>query len=411
MTNKSISQLTAGAAVSSTDVFPDVQTTGVGPVKVTAAQIGDYVLSGSGLTGVLPVSRGGTGLTSLGTGVATALGNAVNGASGLCVQDAAGNLGLGVTPSAWDSAFKTLQIGAVSAVSCQSSVTTVLSANTYYNSSTWKYISASLGASRYDQYNGNHYWHIAGSGSAGGTISFTQAMTLDASGNLALGTSSASSRLHIVATSSDLASAFGNVAVFSNDSQAQDKGGSIGFGGVYTGTSIAQWAGIRGAKENGTDGNFAGYMSFFTRANGGSTTERARITSAGDLLVGTTSSGSGKIVVNNTPTSQWGIDFAQSTVTVANNSNATIPAGSGIIILTDGSQTGCTGMYIVGGGGVALVSGTTSGGGTTLFVTPTTTPAAGKACVAYDGANYRIYNNQGNSIGFTVAMLRSRNSN
>jgi hypothetical protein len=68
MTNKSISQLTAGGAVSSTDLFPDVQTVGVGPVKVTAAQIGDYVLSGSGLTGVLPVSRGGTGLTSLTAG-------------------------------------------------------------------------------------------------------------------------------------------------------------------------------------------------------------------------------------------------------------------------------------------------------------------------------------------------------
>jgi hypothetical protein len=68
MTNKSISQLTAGAAVSSTDLFPDVQTAGVGPVKVTAAQIGNYVLSGSGLTGTLPVANGGTGLTSLTAG-------------------------------------------------------------------------------------------------------------------------------------------------------------------------------------------------------------------------------------------------------------------------------------------------------------------------------------------------------
>ena len=68
MSNKSISQLTAGASVSSTDIFPDVQTAGVGPVKVTAAQIGNYVLSGSGLTGTLPVANGGTGLTSLTAG-------------------------------------------------------------------------------------------------------------------------------------------------------------------------------------------------------------------------------------------------------------------------------------------------------------------------------------------------------
>ena len=47
MTNKSISQLTAGGAVASTDLFPDVQTVGVGPVKVTAAQIGDFILKGT----------------------------------------------------------------------------------------------------------------------------------------------------------------------------------------------------------------------------------------------------------------------------------------------------------------------------------------------------------------------------
>lgn len=45
MTNSSISDLASGGAVSSTDIFPVVQTPGAGPVKVTAAQIGDYVLN------------------------------------------------------------------------------------------------------------------------------------------------------------------------------------------------------------------------------------------------------------------------------------------------------------------------------------------------------------------------------
>jgi hypothetical protein len=40
MPNTSISNLSAGAAVSATDVVPNVQTAGVGPVKTTAAQIG-----------------------------------------------------------------------------------------------------------------------------------------------------------------------------------------------------------------------------------------------------------------------------------------------------------------------------------------------------------------------------------
>ena len=43
MANKSISALTAGGAVAATDLFPDVQTVGVGPVKVTGAQIATYV--------------------------------------------------------------------------------------------------------------------------------------------------------------------------------------------------------------------------------------------------------------------------------------------------------------------------------------------------------------------------------
>lgn len=42
MANKSISQLTAGSAVSGTDLFPDVQTAGVGPVKVTATQLATF---------------------------------------------------------------------------------------------------------------------------------------------------------------------------------------------------------------------------------------------------------------------------------------------------------------------------------------------------------------------------------
>lgn len=45
------------------------------------------------ITGTLPVANGGTGITSLGTGVATALGNAVNAASGLLTYDMIGTSG------------------------------------------------------------------------------------------------------------------------------------------------------------------------------------------------------------------------------------------------------------------------------------------------------------------------------
>jgi hypothetical protein len=43
MANTSISNLAAGAAVSATDIVPNVQTAGVGPVKTTAAQLKTYM--------------------------------------------------------------------------------------------------------------------------------------------------------------------------------------------------------------------------------------------------------------------------------------------------------------------------------------------------------------------------------
>ena len=59
-------------------------------------------------------------------------------------------------------------------------------------------------------------------------------------------------------------------------------GGGIGFsfkqnsGGAY-----AQAGGIRGIKENTTDGNYASALTFYTRPNGSGTTERLRISSDG----------------------------------------------------------------------------------------------------------------------------------
>ena len=61
-------------------------------------------------------------------------------------------------------------------------------------------------------------------------------------------------------------------------------GGGIGFsfkqnsGGAY-----AQAGGIRGIKENTTDGNYASALTFYTRANGAGTVEQARIDSSGNI--------------------------------------------------------------------------------------------------------------------------------
>jgi hypothetical protein len=46
-------------------------------------------------------------------------------------------------------------------------------------------------------------------------------------------------------------------------------------------------------KENSTDADYAGYINFQTRINGGSFTERMRIKSNGDVIIGTTPTANG----------------------------------------------------------------------------------------------------------------------
>jgi hypothetical protein len=74
-----------------------------------------------------------------------------------------------------------------------------------------------------------------------------------------------------------------------NNTATAGYGGGLAFGGYYDGTTsrVNDFAGIQGFKENGTAGNYAGALRFTTRVNGGSPTERMRITSAGDVGIGT----------------------------------------------------------------------------------------------------------------------------
>jgi len=102
--------------------------------------------------------------------------------------DASGNLGLGVTPSAWRSTDKVLQINNGSLYD-ESGTNLWLGQNFYENTSGSYIYSTSAAASAYRQFSGQHNWFIAASGTAGNAISFTQAMTLFANGNLSLGSS------------------------------------------------------------------------------------------------------------------------------------------------------------------------------------------------------------------------------
>ena len=113
---------------------------------------------------------------------------------------ASGNLGLGVTPSAWRSTEKAIQIGSWMGLYTDSGLTTEISYNQYINSSNQRIYQNTGYASRYQQYLGEHIWFTAGSGTAGNQVSFTTVMKLDASGNLLVGATSAAGteRLNVV---------------------------------------------------------------------------------------------------------------------------------------------------------------------------------------------------------------------
>ena len=187
--------------------------------------------------------------------------------------DASGNLGLGVTPSAWGSLFKSLDIGAASGFSSGAVGQPIVGYNFYHNNANHIYKTTAF-ASKYEQASGQHQWYNAPSGTAGNAISFTQAMTLDASGNLLVGATAGAAR--IISAVAD---------------------GTYSFGAVGTTKAIRISHSSTASKIEGVDSTLSAsyeplalngsYLSFET-----SVTERARITSSGDLLVGkTTASG------------------------------------------------------------------------------------------------------------------------
>jgi hypothetical protein len=200
--------------------------------------------------------------------------------------DSSGNVGIGVTPSAWLSTTKVLQIGDRASIFTNSSEQTLVGNNVYVNSSSQNtYIETAL-ASLYQQAAGVHYWYNAPSGTAGNAITFTQAMTLDASGNLGIGTTAPSSKLQVsnstnggaveitAANTYYLATSTDETVVFQGEFFQNDLSANRAAGYMQIGKS--------GDFSNAA--NASGFMAFATRA-AGTIAEKMRIDSAGNVQV------------------------------------------------------------------------------------------------------------------------------
>jgi len=119
---------------------------------------------------------------------------------------------------------------------------------------------------------------------------------LDNSGNVGIGTTSPDTRLTIAeARQGNSSSTILNQQILHLDDTTtwsslhanKPTGGGVNFSGVYNSSNEQViFGGIRGLKENNTDGNYDGALVFGTIQNGGNMAEKLRITSAGDVMLG-----------------------------------------------------------------------------------------------------------------------------
>jgi hypothetical protein len=259
-----------------------------GVVSITA----NPVLSGGTANGVLyldgskvatsgsALTFDGTNLATTGTATATKLiptgnvtaGNGMylpttntlawsNNGSETMRLDSSGNLGVGVTPSAWSQgrAIELLApgMGLFNAGSLGGPSLIYLTSNAYVNSG-FKY-GVNGEASSYLQWLGAHIWSTAPSGTAGNAITFTQAMTLDASGNLGIGTSSPTNKLSVDGN----ANITGNTTLGDASTDTVQVNGYMGVGGAANQVNALT---VSGAVTAGTTQRVASFSQTLTTA-------------------------------------------------------------------------------------------------------------------------------------------------
>jgi hypothetical protein len=404
---------TVGATTPNTGAFTTLTTSSTVTINGGTANSVAYLNGSKVLTTGSALTFDGTNFATTGTSSATKLiptggsatGNGMylpasntlawsNNGSETMRLDSSGNLGLGVTPSAWRSTEVAFQFGDISSISNTGNVTKI-STNAYWPTSGTATYLQNFNATTYVQGSGQHVWYTAPSGTAGSAISFTQAMTLDASGNLGIGTSSPTSLLHVYGanttggmyvedsnsiSASPLVRVRGN-RVDTNGSQSFSGGlvlerymssgasglvsgnmlGTIYFGGNYNAAGNFTYPASISAV---ADGNWtstsaaATAIAFYTGSTGQALgtanvsfgTERMRIDSSGNVGIGLSPSTVVRLHVQSAGTTPTGF------ITVFENSST----GDALSIRNDG--------YISTGLLAASPYNATTGGAANLFV-------------------------------------------
>ena len=233
------------------------------------------------------------------------------------------NLGLGVTPSgSWGS--PALMLGKPGAsnptypfITSPETQQIVVGSNSYWDGTNWRAAFAgSAVVAMQQRINYNQItWHTATAVSQGSTQSFTQAMTLDTSGNLGIGTASPGAKLDVSSTTD------GDTVRISFPSAATGTtGGGLQFRAYTNSAVLVEQSRIQSICTDGS-ATYGAAMRFMT-ANGGSLSEKMRLDSSGNLGIGTTTIGS-RVTISDPGT---GLAFSNA---ASGNFNIGLLAGTG----------------------------------------------------------------------------------
>jgi hypothetical protein len=195
------------------------------------------ILSGTDSSVSAPAVQGGTGGTTTGLyyPATNQLALATNGTQALLV-DSSQNVGIGVTPSAWDT-LTALQIKNGSVYGYSTSDVSI-GANNYYGTSNFRYITSSVAAGKYTISGNTHTWYTAASGTAGNAITFTQSLGLGKGTTLALEGASSNSGTGITFPATQSAST--NVNTLDDYEEGTWTPQAGGDGGAFTATYAEQ---------------------------------------------------------------------------------------------------------------------------------------------------------------------------
>jgi hypothetical protein len=270
---------------------------------------------------------------------------------------------------------------------------------------------------------------IAQSNATGGNplSAGTIRMYISKAGNVGIGTTTPAQALDVNSASSTDTDLKYNLVVRSSDAFSTTPQAGIAFATYFNGSSNLPLVGIYGGKENATSGDFAGKLSFATRPNGGNITERVRITSAGNVGIGTTSPNAKLQVVGDTAGSMikatystfndsrstyidWG-GIKTTASTTNNNMEITMEGGSsssGAIIFKTGLTTATERARITNGGFVGIgVTPSAWNLGTAVQINSTTSLFNDGSGNSYIGNNFYynsafLYTTTANAVSYVL---------